>query len=501
MSEAARTPPTGMPSPIVGPADATAITATTMGSLILQIVLRLRGLLVVPLYARLLEAGELGLVHVGAAVAALAAPLLHLGLPAGMLIELPHREDGPAVARAYGSGTRVLSGLALLGVVAVALLLPHFPGDALASTWPLQLAVGLVVAGLILRDPSQLVFQLRRRVAEMAALNVWVDYGGAALGVAFAAAGGGAAGLLAGLGGAAVAGSVIGMRRSQALLGPAGRFDAPFVKAAWAVGFPLFLITTAQTVVFTFDRFLIAHHLGAATVAGYGLGYSVASAVTVLAATVNVVFVPVAVGLLQVEGGALRLLVERGLRLLVLLCGLATAGAALLGSPVMAVIAGRPYAHVGVVLPLMVVVYSLMTLVQTLQWVPMVATRRALTPVRAYLAGAVLHVVLTVVLVPRAGVVGALVAALIAFAVALVLMSRAAHAAAPGWSWRPVLPAAALAVLASGAGAAVRLGPDAGPLTVLGAGVTLVAAYGMAALACGALAPRDIALVAASLRR
>src|SRR2546423_14730242 len=73
------------------------VAALTVGGLAMNLLLKARGLVVVPLYARLLAPDELGVVTLGTAVATLLAPLLQLGLPVGTLVGLPPR-PGPEAA-------------------------------------------------------------------------------------------------------------------------------------------------------------------------------------------------------------------------------------------------------------------------------------------------------------------------------------------------------------------------------------------------------------------
>src|SRR2546423_13144886 len=80
------------------------VAALTVGGLAMNLLLKARGLVVVPLYARLLAPDELGVVTLGTAVATLLAPLLQLGLPGGTLVELPHRPGPEAATRGGRAG-------------------------------------------------------------------------------------------------------------------------------------------------------------------------------------------------------------------------------------------------------------------------------------------------------------------------------------------------------------------------------------------------------------
>jgi O-antigen/teichoic acid export membrane protein len=482
-------------SPITG----SSVAALTVGGLAVNLLLKARGLVVVPLYARLLDPDGLGVVTLGTAVATLIAPALHLGLPVGTLVELPHRPAGGAVTR----GVRAVLALvaaASMAVIAVAPWAAHRgPWPSLAPLVPHALVVALLAAGMALREASQVVPQLHRQVRFLSVISIVVDYGGAAVGLVLVVVGVGPGGLLWGLAAMTVVGAVASLDRTRRLCPPAGGMDWGFVRAALGVGLPMALIATAQWVVQSADRFFLVHYQGPAAVGVYSLGYSVASAVLALAATLNLVFLPVAAALLRSAPDRLVRLLEECVRLAVAVLGMCVAGAFVLGRPVMRWLGGPPYAAAGEVLPWMVTGYALFTLVQLLQWVPMAVSRRVRAVVAVHAVTAVSNLALDATLVPGMGMHGAVAAAVGAYALGAVLMALIARRALPGWRWRSAVPALVLAAAGAVAGSMARLPGSAGMADMAAAGVAVVVLYAGLGLVVRAVRDEDFALLRSAL--
>lgn len=498
-------PPSADPRPpgaaiAAGAISRRSFTASSLGSLVLFLALKARGLVVVPLYALILEPASLGVVLLSLALAVLLAPLLHLGLPQGMLVELPHRSP-----REVSRGTTSLFGVVLVTAAVAALTLPALLARGpfgLASVAPHGLVIVAVAAGMALREASQVLPQLHRQTGFLAAVSLGIEYGSAALGLAFAAAGGGAAGLLWGTALGHLGGSMVAVHRSLVAAGGAWGWSSSLLAAALAVGVPVLGNVTLQSAVQAFERFLLGHLHGEAAVATFGMAVAIGSVVLAVAATVNLVFLPAGVRLLQ--GGPERLarMVEEMLRLATVLLGLCLAGSILLGGPaVHRLLPGRGYDGAAPVLPIAVAGLSLFTLEQLLQWVPLTVDRRVRGVVAVNVLVAAANVALDLLLVPPYGPAGAAAAGAGAWAVGLVAMERVARRSLAGWRTGPAVRAAALAGVASVAAHFAALPVDASLFAHLAAGLAFVAAYGAAAFASGSLRRDDLGLLTDALRR
>jgi O-antigen/teichoic acid export membrane protein len=484
---------------LFGPATPASVVAATAGGFVMYVLLKARGLLLVPIYARILQPDQLGVASLAAALATLLAPVLHLGLPAGTLVELPHLATRAQMAAAYRTIVRVVSLSVALGMVSIALVLSRTRWSAIDEVRPYALAVAVLVGGTVMRDVAAVLPQLYRETRFLAALNLSIEYGGAVAGVALIAWGWGAGGLLWGAGAAAAAGAAVGLRHAWRLSRGETRWNLPFVRSALSVGIPLFGISLAQWLVQSADRVFLAQYHGAGAVGVYGLAYSIASGVLTISATVNLVFLPVAVSL---RGDPQRLVrfVETSLRLTVAVLGLCVAGAFLVGPWLVRTLAGAAYAEGGFVLPLMVLSYAVFTLLQLLQWIPMTLTRRVRDVAGCYAAIAGLNLLLDFALIPRAGMRGAAAAAASAHVAGLVVMAALARARLD-FRWAPVWPAASLAVGSACLAALLSLSPTASAPVIVVATGALVCGYAGAARVIGALRQDDLDLVRYALSR
>jgi O-antigen/teichoic acid export membrane protein len=482
-------------SPISG----SSVAALTVGGLGMNLLLKARGLVVVPLYARLLAPDELGVVMLGTAMATLIAPLLQLGLPVGTLVELPHRPAAEAATRGMRAVVSLVAATSLLAVALLPWALGHGPWPSLSPLVPHAIAVALLAAGMALREITQVVPQLHRQVRFLSMVALLGDYGAATIGLVLVAMGAGAAGLLWGLAVMALVAAAVAWQRTRALSAPASGLDLAFVRAALAVGVPMAVIATSQWVVQSADRFFLVHSRGAAIVGVYSLGYSVASAVLAVAATFNLVFLPVAAQLLRTAPDRLVRFLEESVRVTMAGLGLCVAGAFVLGAPVMRWLGGPRYAAVGRVLPWMVLAYSLFTIVQLLQWVPMTVTRRVRGVVVVYATAALINLVLDALLVARLGMAGAVAAAIAAYGVGAVMMAVVARRELPGWRWASAAPALVLGAGGGLAASLVRLPETARPALVAAALVAVVAIYSILGLLVRAVRREDFTMFGSAL--
>jgi O-antigen/teichoic acid export membrane protein len=477
------------------PPRAAAVAASTAGSLALSVLVKARGLAVVPLYAWLLEPAEIGIVNLAAATATLLAPALHLGLPTGLLVELPHLRDRAREARGLRTALWLVAGLTALALVLVPPALRASKTPSLAAIAPHALVVAVFAAALAAREIAQVVPQLRRQGVYLSLLAVAIEYVGAALGLGLVALGYGPGGLLWGIAAVVLGGALVALARTRALVGPADGWDGGLVRGGLAIGLPMLAITTAYTVVQTIDRFFLAHHHGTAAVGVYSIAYTVASGVLALAATVNLVFLPVAVALLEGPPAKLLAFVAESLRLLVLAVGLCVAGAYVVGAPVLRALAGPGFDAGGALLPPLALGYALFTVGQLFQWVPLSVTRRVGGVAASHLFAAALNVALAAVLVPPYGMRGAVAAAVAAYAAGAALLALVARRALPALRFAPAGRATAVAVLASLAGAALALPPDAPLPLAAGAAVAATLLYVSLAVGTGSLHRGDLELL------
>lgn len=463
--------------------------------------LRLRGLLLVPVLARLLGPEDLGVVTLAGALVGLCAPLLSLGLPVGISMGLVNERDPSAFARGWSTGLKLALLSATVGGAFAALIVASpLGGDAVAPLRPHARAVALLLSVTVLREVAISVPQLRQETGFVAAFNLLVDYGATLLAVALVFWGWGPAGALWAQGAVLAAGIGIACLHTGAQCGWSGRFDPVFLKSALAVGLPVLPIGFGQWALQSLDSFFLAAWHGKAAVGSYGLAYTLASPVTLVLATLNFVYFPTASAMLREGRERLLPFLSRSYRLVVAAVGLFVCGAFLLAPWGVRLLAGPGYDRSAQVLPLVASAWGIFTLLQLLQFVEVVVERRTTRIAAAYVAMTGLNLVLNLALIPRFALHGAAVATLLSYAGGTALMARLAGRALPEFRWgAPVAAGAAPAVLLVLPAALLAVPAGAPLLQAASAAAALVGLYAGLARMLGAISGDDWEL-ALSLR-
>jgi O-antigen/teichoic acid export membrane protein len=460
-------------------------------SLVLQALLKARGFLVVPVYARLLDPAGLGVVTLAAALATLLAPVLVLGLHLGTGLQIVHLRDREALSRAYFTSVRIAAVAAIAGSVVAALVLPR-TGPSLAPLRPFAAALALLLATTALRELALLIPQLLQESAVYNGFSLAMDYGAALGGVLLVSLGFGPAGILWATGGLVAGGIVAALARTLRVLGRPAGFDRAFLSSALAVGVPGLPIALGQWMLQAADTFFLAHYHGVAVVGVYGVAYTLASVVLLVLGALNFVLLPSAASLWAEDPEHLAPFIDRTLRLTTLVLGLFVAGACLLSAWAVPWLAGPTYAAAATVLPLVVASWSAHTLMQVVQKVPMVVGRHTSSVSWCSVGTAALNVALNLALIPRGGMRGAAVATLVSYLAGLVAMGEVARRWLPElrW-WRSVGPACLLVLALSLAAVALAVPASAGPVRPFLAATLLIALFPLAARAAGVLTAGD----------
>jgi O-antigen/teichoic acid export membrane protein len=460
------------------------LAARALVGLAIYALLKLRGLVVVPFYARLLTREDLGIVVMAGALCGLLGPLLSLGLPTAFMVKVAGLTDRDRIAGAYGTVARFAALAVLAGTLAFALALGQATGPSASALRPHALVIGLWLAATAMRDLALAPFQLRQETGFVAAWSLATEFGGAFIAILLLVHGFGVGGVLWGATAVLAIGVVLGLARSLRDLGAGTGLDRPFLKAALATGLPMLCVSAAEWSVQTADRFVLAHYHGQAAVGSYGIAHSLASAALLVAATVNLVCFPAALHLWHEESGRLVRFLDESLRLVGVLLGLFVTGTCLLARWAVTLIAGRAYVDAGIVLPLVILGYCGVTVIQLLRFVPMVVERRTAPVAARYVAIAAINLFLAFLLIPRFGMKGAALAGLVAQLAGLALVGEVARRGLPSFRWwRPLLrPLLATALVAP---ASLRFSvPPGAPVgqTIVAAVVSAVIYLGVAAV-------------------
>ncbi len=247
---------------------------TVLGYLPANLVQALAGFGGLMVFTRLLSPADFGLYALAFSVTSLVHTLGFTWLEAAMARFWPAEPEGEAQAALIATVYRIFGVIAVAVPVAAGLLLWALPASP-----PLKLAAAAGLAGVVARSLLKLAQERRRAAGEVRGYvlaDVLQTGGGFLLGCGLAAAGWGAASPLAGAGLASLA--LIALATPGELRrGRGGRLDPVRARAYAAYGLPVALSLILSLALAVTDRFVIAAFLDPAAVGAYHAGYSLSS--------------------------------------------------------------------------------------------------------------------------------------------------------------------------------------------------------------------------------
>jgi O-antigen/teichoic acid export membrane protein len=446
-------------------------------SLFLQIVLRLRGFLLIPVLTRALPPSELGVISLGAAFCAGLSPLLLLGMNTGVSLHVV-RLEGSALRPAI---LTVLSFSALFSsavtVLFLAIVATGAFGPSLAPLQPVLWPVGIFAVGLAMREVAMALPQARQRLGFIAWNSLLMDFGGTVFAVAAVLLGQGASGALWGIGVMLLMGALIGAVYSLRMVEGPWTYDGAFLRATLRTALPVVPLAFSLWTLLASDYLFVSHYRGAAEVAIYGLAYSLASPALMAAMAMNQTYLPTCVEILREGRNEFAKFMGDSSRLFAVAGVIVIAFVTVTGPYLSTLIGGAAYAESGRVLPIIVSAYLFYSLSQIAQLIPGTMNQDMKGSARAHLLAALCTVAANFVLVPRFGLWGAAWSTCFGYALAFALLARSVRMILPELKWTPLF--GRLAVLSAiSIGGALFLGSIAsGWLSALflGAGSVLVA--------------------------
>ena len=403
--------------------------------LLLQVVLRLRGLLIIPVLTRALPPSEFGVIGLGNALVSGLAPLLVLGMHSGLSLRVV-RLQGPEIRPAI---LTVLSFSAIFSIAVTALLLSIVStgvfGAALEPLLPVLFPVGLFAVGISMREIATALPQVRQELRFIAGINIFMDFGGAIAALLLVFSGLGAYGVLLGVGSLSVLGVIVAAVHSLKSAEGGWDYDRAFLGAALRTALPAVPLAFGLWTLQFSDYFLVSYYRSVSDVATYGLAYSLASPTLMAIAAINLTYLPTCVEILQKGRDAFARFMDKS-SILFAVGGIAAIAFATSAGPALAAwFGGAIYRESGRLLPIVVAAYVLFSLSQLQQFVPGTMIQDMQASARAYLYAAALNVAANYFLIPRFGMWGAAWSTLGSYALALFLLSRSVGALLPELRW------------------------------------------------------------------
>ncbi len=467
--------------------------------LALQAVLRLRGLLLIPVLVRVLPPAEVGVLNLGNAFTGWITPMLLLGINTGYALRLVHltRPTRPAVLTVLLFSSVV----SIFGVAVIfAAVKQGFLGSALSPLVPVLLPLGLLAIATAAREVATVFPQVRQDLRFIAGNGVLMDFGGVLLAIAFVLAGYGAYGALLGpallsLVGASIA-AAYSLRRAE---GPFA-LDRPFLASALRSALPVVPLALALWSLQSSDYLVISYFHGTGALAIYGLAYSLASPTLMALAAVNLTFLPTCVEILARGRKEFARFIDHSTRLFAL-AGIAAVSFSVASGPALTTwFAGPDYAESGYLLPVVVGAYVLFSLSQLQQLVPGTMTQDLSGAARVNILAAGFNLAANFLVVPDYGYWGAAWATMVAYGLSLFLMMRGNRLLLPEITW-PRIAGRLTAIAFVSSGLALLLRPLAtGVITALSAGVLSVIGLMVLAWTVGLITREDRARLSPARR-
>jgi O-antigen/teichoic acid export membrane protein len=423
------------------------------------------GLFSIVVFTRLLSPEAYGAYALAFSVTSLCQTMLLTWLEAAMARFYAREQQQGRLPEHFATLYRTFAALALLPPIAAAVVFWLTP---LAPSLKSAIAAGLVCTPL--RSLAKLAQEHRRaagRVTASALMDMGQSGGGFLIGAALAVIGAGGASPLAGAG-MASAGCLIFVLAGELKLAAKGRFQADRMVDYAHYGVPVSLSLILALALATTDRFVLAAFTGQSSVGVYHAGYSLSNR------TLDVLFIwlgmaggPAAVAALERGGqAALKDAAREQVSLMILICLPAAAGLALVARPLADLMVGEGLrAGAARVTPWIAVSGFCAGITTYYFHTAFTLGRRTKRLLLAMAIPAAANLALTLVLIPRFGLDGAVWATAASYLIGLLA------------SWvlgRPVTPLpvpwdviARCAAACAGMALAVSLAPATGGITEL----------------------------------
>jgi O-antigen/teichoic acid export membrane protein len=436
-------------------------------------------------FTRILTPTDYGAYVLALGVSSIAYTLVFTWMESAMARFYPaERNSDPHAPLLYGTLYRLFAVIAVLFLALLAAGAALWPTHA-ANEQTLKFTIAVGLAANAPRSLVKLAQEQRRsvgRVREASSIDMAMTGGGFLLSLGFAFLGLKGASPLAGLGVMALLIMPFVVREDWSRAWR-GQFSAKAAKAYSQYGYPISLSLIMTIVLYTVDRFMIAHFLTEADAGAYHAGFSIASRVIdVLFIWFGAAGVPAMIHALE-NGGQMGLKAEarRQITLMALVLFPAVAGVISVAQPLSGVLIGEglrgralsitPLVTMGALLAGMNNGYFLLSFT---------LAKKTRLLVMAMMIPAAVNIALNWILIPRLGLTGAACAYLASFVIGI------AAAWALGQKAQPMpIPALELAKIA---GAATLMAAVLGLIPPLGVALDLMIKPALGVMIYGGLA-------------
>jgi len=402
-------------------ADAATVKKSAVNSLLLQLLLRLKGIITLPIITWLMLPEELGVFNLVVNTAGFLIPLFTLNLIDGPVIYFVKETDTARISRMYSTvfhATWLASAAGFLLAWPLAAFCP-----SLAYLEPYVLLGILAYLSLYAFKVTSYLLVIYQKTQRMLLYSAWNEISGVVLGILLLALGWSYRGLVVGnfLAGAALGGWILKLLLREIRLVP--RVDREDLRRFLRVSLPLLPVFFFTWVMQSLDAYFLAYFHGTEAVGRYAVVYSICRIILATSMALNFFWYPVSVRMWQEDRERylryFRLLFSHGLLALFFLLLLLDANSRLIVS---VFARGPEYQSVYPYLSLIAFAFTMQVLITVLT-APLYANEKPRWILASSLAGGLTSLAMNLLLIPRFGILGASITAACSFLVVVLMLA------------------------------------------------------------------------------
>jgi O-antigen/teichoic acid export membrane protein len=399
--------------------DKTTIKKSAVNSILIQIILKMKGIITMPVFTYFILPKEMGVLNIISVTASLLAPLCTLNLPDGSVLFFAQEESQQKIQRMYMTVINFVALFSLvIGLVAYPLIsLTH------KELLPQAVWVGLVLYSTVFYKLAEFflaTFQKTDIILKNALIR---DLGTALFSVLLVALGLSYKGLI-------VAGTVFMVvmalslyRRIFQNLRYSPLIDRSELKSILKISLPLLPVFFFSWIIQSSDSYFLLRYGGESIVGKYGVVYGLCNTILILTFALNYFWFPVSAKLWVKDRekyrngfitlfGAVSLLLFLGVLLFEFNSKL-----------IMRILARNlDYQDAYFIMGIIAFAFAMQVLI-TLLTAPLYCNRNSKLIFLAYLAGGVLNTVLNILLIPKSGIHGAAISTALSYVLVAIVMS------------------------------------------------------------------------------
>ncbi len=406
-------------------ADSRTIKRSAVHSILLQLFLRLKGIITLPLITYLMMPEELGIFNLILNTASFFVPLLTLNLTDGPVLYFVREKDKARLSHMYSTVLNATLLSSLGGFILSYVCIQMFP--AFASLRPYFLYCMLMYLSLHLFKVTSYILVIYQKTDRMIYYSAWNELGGIALGILLVWWGLSYKGLVVGslVAAGAVAAWLLRLffREIRYYL----RVDLHYFKRFLSMSLPLLPVFIFSWIMQSLDSYFLAFYQGIEAVGQYAVVYSICRIVLATSMALNFFWYPVSVKLWQEARDKylryFRILVSLSIPVLFTILLLFELNSRL----IVYVFARKPeYQNIYPYLSLIAFAFIMQVMI-TIITAPLYANENPRWILCANLCGGLLKLILNIALIPGYGLWGAAISTAVSYFAVVVFLTYAAY--------------------------------------------------------------------------